>query len=217
MIILISITNKRGAIPINKTTLDYIEEVASSASTPAGGSASAISGALGCALMIKATKLLSKKKLPNKDIKALHTMQSKLEVAKDTFISLARLDSEAFKEVLEAYKATNEDPLLKREAIESALIKATALPVKVMEYVVDVAPLQNKLLLYAPYSFISDVQTATLFLNVAFEGSKKNVFYNMKNIDNDNKVNRMVIQVEESSRQWSYFMRLFAQYELNDK
>lgn len=197
--------------------IEYIEEVASSASTSAGGSASALSGALGCALMIKATKLLLNKDLPTKDKKDLVNMQSQLQVAKDTFISLAHLDSEAFSEVLKTYKLKDIDPIDKLEAIESALIKATALPIKVMEYVVDVAPIQNKLLLYAPYAFISDVETATLLLNVAFEGSKKNVFYNMKNINNDTKVNRMSIQVEESTRQWSYFMRLFAQYQLNDK
>lgn len=197
---------------MSKKAIDYLDEVASEQPTPAGGSASAMSGSLACALMLKAVKILLRKKTSVQDIKQLSTMLSQLNVAKDSFISFATLDSEALHEMI---KATNlpDDDVNKEEVIQNTLIKATMMPLRVMEYVCDVAPIQDKLLLYAPYSFISDVQTASLLLNVAFEGSKKNVLYNIKSITRKQEVDRILIQTEELTRQWSYFLRVFEQYE----
>lgn len=198
---------------MTNSTVDFIEQVASDQSTPAGGSASAMSGALGCALMLKAVKLLLKQKEHAGDKQQLQSMQVILEEAKETFMNFATLDSELFDEFMKAQQKKDIDANLKQDTVENALIKATELPLKVMAQVVDLSVTVDKLLMYAPYSFISDVQTATLLLNVAFEGSKKNVLYNAKGIQTAQEVSSMLVQAEEMSHQWNYFIRLFDQYE----
>lgn len=192
--------------------MDFIEEVASDQPTPAGGSASAMSGALGCALMLKASKLLLKQRKHTND-KQLQAMQKQLEVAKANYIAFSALDSETFNEFLKATKIKHMDIKQKQDTIENALIKATELPLEVMKQTLDLAVTLDKLLVYGPYSFISDVHTATLLLNVAFTGSMKNVLHNIKSIKTDQEVNAIRVKVDEMSNQWNYFLHVFDQYE----
>lgn len=174
-----------------------------------------MSGALACALMLKAVKLFAKQKNHENDIQPLKELQSQLEVAKETFITLARVDGEVYQEVINAYKIQAQDKKQKQDSIEYLLLKATEVPLKVMMHVVDNAPIQDKLLMYAPQSFLSDVQIATLLLNVAFEGSKKNVIYNLKSINKNQQAISMQIKMEEMSQQWSYFFQSFNQYDID--
>ena len=68
-----------------------------------------MSGALACALMLKAVKLLAKQKKHEKDKPTLKDLQTQLEVAKETFIALAKIDSEVYQKVLSAYRIQDQD------------------------------------------------------------------------------------------------------------
>ena len=172
-----------------------------------------MSGALACALMLKAVKLLVKQKDHEKDIQTLKELQTQLEVAQETFSALSRIDSEAYQEVSNTDKIQAQDEKQKQDTTEDSPLKATELPLKVMAHVVEYAPIQDKLLMYTSHSLLGDVQLATLLLNVAFESAKKNIIYNLKSISTNQQAILMQIKVEEMSQQWSYFFRSFNQKE----
>ncbi len=194
--------------------IEFIDQVASTDPTVGGGSVSALSGSFGVALMLMIARLMKNKDKFEEHHQTLDNMIETLEKMKDLFINYVELDSKAFEQVMHAFKMTKEDDqekALRKQAIQEGFVKASLIPLQVMQRVVDVASIASELLSICPPSFISDGQVGVLMLNSCFEGAKKNVLINIDSIEDKHQKQQIQVKVDEASSQWKYYLQQIEQ------
>ena len=83
---------------------DFLNDLASSAPTPGGGSAAALNGAIGVALMTMVANLTAGKKGYEEFSDELSAVRDRLLPLRERFVSLIDEDAESFKKVMAAYQ-----------------------------------------------------------------------------------------------------------------
>jgi formiminotetrahydrofolate cyclodeaminase len=171
---------------IKDSSIDtFLEELASSAATPGGGSAAAIMGAMGAALVSMVCNLTIGKK---KYVEVEDEMKSVLEKAESLRVALTGMiadDVEAFNQVMAAYgmpKETDEEKEARSEALQAALKTATDVPLqcaKVSREVIDLAQIVAD---KGNLNVISDAGVAVLAGQAALRSAALNVLTNAKMI-----------------------------------
>ncbi|MEI8012515.1 MAG: cyclodeaminase/cyclohydrolase family protein [Candidatus Omnitrophota bacterium] len=151
-------------ISYNHHTLDqYLDELSQRQPVPGGGSAAAISGALGAALIAMSARYgLGKGKSEPVEQK-INDIIAIADKARLQFLFLAGRDAEAYQKVLQTRKAAD------KVAHNKALAEAAAVPC-------DIMYLCENCLLLTPYLFqegnpflFSDVKAAEAFLRSAID------------------------------------------------
>jgi formiminotetrahydrofolate cyclodeaminase len=162
---------------------EFLEGLASSAATPGGGSAAAIIGAMGAALVSMVCNLTIGKK---KYVEVEDEMKSVLAKAEELRLALTGMiadDVKAFDAVMAAYgkpKETPEEQEARNEAIQSALKVATDVPLrccKVSREVIDLAAVVSE---KGNLGVISDAGVAVLAGYAALRSAALNVLTNAK-------------------------------------
>jgi len=111
------------------TAAAFIADLASASPAPGGGSASALSGSMGAALLEMAVRITLKINVGDGDIPLLQA----LTPLKDQCFRLIEEDAAAFRKVMDAYglPKTNDDEKRERSAaIQEALKTATRVPLR---------------------------------------------------------------------------------------
>jgi formiminotetrahydrofolate cyclodeaminase len=163
---------------------EFVNELASSSSTPGGGSASSIVASFGFSLVSMVMGIYQKKN-PNDEIATL------INDAKETaflLLELSSKDAEAFNkfmEVLKLPKDTDEEKEKRKKLMQDALIGAALVPLEVIETIYKKQYLLEKAKDFCPKSAISDLWSALCFIDSAFEGAKANVIINLQAIKDD--------------------------------
>jgi len=189
---------------------EFINQIASTDPTRGGGSVSAFSGSLGVSLLLMVARLMRNKEKFVEYHDTLDNMIETLDKVKDMFIGYVDQDSDAFNEVMNAFKLPKDDEnerVIRKESIQQAFIKASLIPLQVMQRVNDVANIASELLSMCPPSFISDGQVGVLMLNSCFEGARKNVLINIESIEDEHQKQQIQIKVDEASSQWKYYLQ----------
>jgi formiminotetrahydrofolate cyclodeaminase len=172
---------------LEKKVSELIEQISSSSPTPGGGSVSALTGALGAALSIMVTNLTIGKKKYETVQEEITKLKYELENDIKLFYELYEKDSEAFNEVMAAFKLpkTNEEEIIKRsDAIEQATVKATQTPIKVIEHINSIVKKTARVGEIGNQNSISDVGVALSLLKAAADGAFLNVMINTKSMNN---------------------------------
>ncbi len=121
---------------LTRTLTDFLDELAASSAAPGGGSAAALSGAVGVALTSMVCRLtIGKPKYADAQQEMEDTLR-RAEELRTSFTQLIERDTEAFNSVMRAYglpKETEEEKQKRSEAIQEAVREATLVPLKVME------------------------------------------------------------------------------------
>jgi len=115
--------------------VDLLDAFASNAPVPGGGSASALSGALGVSLLIMAASLPKSRTGAPEEAADLAEAAARLRPLRDTLVALIDDDSDAYKAVMKAMKLPKDSPDEKAariDALQSALKDATDVPLDVM-------------------------------------------------------------------------------------
>ncbi|MBU1006418.1 MAG: cyclodeaminase/cyclohydrolase family protein, partial [Candidatus Omnitrophica bacterium] len=99
----------------NETLAQYIKTLAAKTPVPGGGSAAALCGALGTALLEMACNFTAGKKGHEADEADIHSCLASLKALREEFTALIDEDSKAYSRIHDAFKAKDE------KAIESAL------------------------------------------------------------------------------------------------
>jgi formiminotetrahydrofolate cyclodeaminase len=177
-----------------QTLVEFLDALSSSAPAPGGGSVSALSGALGAALVSMVCNLtLGKKKYADvqQDITAL-VEQS--EALRGELTALLQADVEAYTGVSIAYrmpKETDEQKAARSAAIQEALKKATVVPMQIAETcgrVLDLCtPAAEKGNVYA----VSDAGVAALMAEAGLRSAALNVIININAIKDQDFANEM--------------------------
>jgi len=200
--------NTKGVIAMNfmDMTLSEFQSVLSSEDpTPGGGTASAVAlgqaGALTC--MVAKLTLGSNK------------WESSWPIAHETLTiatpileragQLANEDSEAFNEVMQAYrmaKSTDDEKTVRRQAILESTLQATLVPLETAENAVRLLSILPNLAKYGNENAVTDVGVAGLLASAAAKGALFNVKINLGGLDDIQKeqIEPQVQKLTENAR-----------------
>ncbi len=164
---------------------DFLRELASKASVPGGGSVSAVTGAMAAALISMVCNLTTgnKEYAVEERIKGI---AEKSENLRDELSKLVDKDADAFSDVIHAIKMpqeTEEDKVLRHEAIQHALQKAALVPLKTMELSKDALLLAREVAECGSKNAISDAGVAAILADAAIKAAKINVDINLASIE----------------------------------
>ena len=163
----------------------FLDQLASKASTPGGGSAAAIMGAMGAALLSMVANLtVGKKKYEDVE----EEMQGFLEQSEEMrarLTGMIQADVDVFDKVMAAYgmaKETEEEKAARSEAIQAALKEATDVPLACAQLCADVIELCRPVAEKGNLNVISDAGVAVLAAHAALRSAALNVYINIGGI-----------------------------------
>lgn len=164
------------------TVGQLLDALAAPDPTPGGGTASAIAGAMGASLLIMVTGLAKSKTNTDDEKAALGAARLALEPLRAELMRLADADSDAFDQVMAAYrrpKATDEEKAARTSAIQAALRQATVVPLETLRACAAAMPLAAQVAEAGNRSAASDVGVAIGLLEAAAAGAEANVRINL--------------------------------------
>ncbi len=164
------------------TVSQLLAALASPAPTPGGGTAAAITGAIGTSLLVMVAGLAKSKNNTDDEKAALSAARQALEPIVTTLTDLADRDTAAFDEVMAAYrlpKATEEEKAARSRAIQAALRGATEVPLETLRACVAAIDRGRVVQDYGNPSADSDVGVAMGLLRAAADGAAANVRINL--------------------------------------
>jgi formiminotetrahydrofolate cyclodeaminase len=196
---------------VDMTVNGFLKELGSSSPAPGGGSVSALAGANGCALVSMVGNLTVTKK----KFKALEESQKKefeesLKVftnSKECFIDLVDKDTEAFNDLMLAYKLPkeSEEEINNRNIeIEKSTIGCIKVPLKVALLGLECLRELPSIIKYGNRNTVSDQGVSALMLYSSIEGAAMNVLINLPGLSDENlkkefttTINDVILEAEE--------------------
>ncbi|HIC93096.1 MAG TPA: methenyltetrahydrofolate cyclohydrolase [Anaerolineae bacterium] len=165
-----------------KPVTAFLDELASSAPAPGGGSVAALSGALGAALVSMVCNLTVGKKKYAAVEEEIKGLLARSEALRQELINLLEEDVRVYTKVSQAYKmprATEEEKRARAEAIQDALKEATAVPMAVAEACVKVLDLCTPVAEKGNVMAVSDAGIAALMAEAGLRSAALNVLINL--------------------------------------
>jgi len=159
----------------------FLDELAGAAPTPGGGSAAAIIGAMGAALLSMVCNVTLGKKgqeAVESDVKAVRDESERLRAR---LTAMVAEDIAAFDGLMAAYrlpKASDEEKSRRAEAIQSNLRAATETPLACARACAEVVVLARRVAEIGFAGVISDAGVGVLAANSALRGAALNVYIN---------------------------------------
>jgi formiminotetrahydrofolate cyclodeaminase len=165
--------------------IDLLDAFRSSEPTPGGGSASALSGAIGASLLAMVAGLPKPRVRTPEDGQRLADTRSRCAAISDRLAALMDRDSEAYDGVVAAFRLpkTSEDEKAARTArIQDALRSATEAPLEVMRVCLDAIHLAETVAELGNASAASDVEVGLELLGAGLRGAGVNVAINLTSL-----------------------------------
>ncbi len=173
---------------VRLTLGEFVDELSLDTPTPGGGSAAALFGALSAALSAMVANLTVGKKGYESVQPELKEAAVKAQAAKDEMLKAIDEDTRAFDMVMEAYRlpgGSEDQAREKAAALQRAYIKATRVPLGVLEKSVALLGLAKTAALKGNKNSLSDAGVAALAAEAAAAGARYNVLINLPNIPDD--------------------------------
>ena len=167
---------------ITQRPLDaFLDELASGAPTPGGGSAAAIMGAMGAALVSMVCNVTIGKKGHEAVASEMQSVRDESEELRMSLTAMVADDIAAFDGLMAAYrlpKISEEDKSLRAAAIQSNLLAATETPMACARACAQVVALSKRAAERGYAGVISDVGVGVLAANTALRSAALNVYIN---------------------------------------
>jgi formiminotetrahydrofolate cyclodeaminase len=163
----------------------FLDELASSAPTPGGGSAAAVMGAMGAALLSMVCRLTVGKKDYESVEASMREALARSESLREQLTAMVAADVQVFEALMAAYKlprSTDPEKLARGQAIQEALKQATDVPLECAAACAEVLGLSRQVALQGHRSVISDAGVAALVAHAALRSAALNVFINVPSI-----------------------------------
>ena len=167
---------------IDKPVSQFLDELASDAPAPGGGSVAALTGALGAALVSMVCNLTVGRK---KYAEVEDEIRKVLDRSESLRVELGRLieeDVSAFNRVSEAMKMprdTEEQKAVRQDAVQKALKAATEVPMQVAAACTRVIELCEPVANMGNINAVSDAGVAVLMAEAALKSAALNVMINL--------------------------------------
>ncbi|MCK4570470.1 cyclodeaminase/cyclohydrolase family protein [Candidatus Bipolaricaulota bacterium] len=152
----------------------YLDDVASKAPTPGGGSVAAVVAALGAALGSMVTAISGGKS----DHDQIEALSKECSSMRETFLRLSLEDQSAFDAVMSALKLSKDDPS-RADRVEATVQAAAEAPLTIAQSCLDLLIVLESLVPVASRHCISDVGAAAHLALAALRASLLNVHINI--------------------------------------
>lgn len=172
----------------NTTVRRMVERLATSDPAPGGGSAAAVAGAMGAALVQMVVELTVGRPLAEGHEETLAEIRTAAAAWQSELINLAELDANAYEAVVRARRLPRDSERERRARtvqVDAAVREATRIPLAaakaasaVLDLAEQVAPIGNR-------NAISDVGVAGLLAVAALRGAALNVEINLPSLGSD--------------------------------
>lgn len=170
-------------------TLDqYVRELAGGEATPGGGSAAALVGTLGAALVSMVGNLTIGRKKYAAVQEQMEQLIADAVRVQEEMLNLVSEDTEVFEMVMAAYKlpkATDEEKAHRQDAINEALRTACSVPLRTADAAIRVLRLARFAAEHGNTNAISDAAVAGLTAQASLESALLNVRINLKALPQD--------------------------------
>src|SRR6185295_14997992 len=185
---------------LDKSLSQFLDELASGAPTPGGGSVAALSGAMAAGLLTMVCNLtIGKKQYADFEAEA-HTLRERAEALRGELQALAQADVDVFDHLSAAYKlprTTDADAASRRAAIQKVTRGATEIPLRVARAVTALLPLCAPLARHGNRNAVSDVGVAVLLVQAAVPAALLNVEINLAVLEDQMFVRQTRAQAED--------------------
>ncbi|MHB9131063.1 MAG: cyclodeaminase/cyclohydrolase family protein [Armatimonadota bacterium] len=171
---------------LNGSVQQYLDQLASGAPTPGGGSAAALTGALGAALLCMSARFtVGREKYADFQENAAAVLEEADGIRAD-LQRLTEEDAEAYARYGAATalpKSTDEEKAARRQAIQDATRASAQVPMEIVRKNFRLLELAGILAENCNPNLVSDVVVATHFALAAFQSGLINVRANLKYLD----------------------------------
>ena len=185
---------------IAQNSLDeFLERLASAAPTPGGGSAAAIMGAMGAALVSMVCNVSIGKKGCEAVEPELLAIRAESEACRSRLNAMIAEDVAAFDGLMAAYKlpkASDEDKAHRSAAIQASLTRATLVPLDCARTCAAVMALARRAGEHGYVGVVSDAGVGVLAAYAALRGAALNVFINAPALKDREAAERYVDEIE---------------------
>jgi methenyltetrahydrofolate cyclohydrolase len=162
-----------------------LDELAGSAPTPGGGSAAALMGAMGAALVSMVCNLTIGRKGYEGEEAEMRQALDEAEALRKRLTAMIDADVQAFDGLMAAYKlprATEQDKASRSHAVQQALKQATDVPLGCAQACAEVVELARRVAPIGSRSVISDAGVASLAAYAGLRSAALNVAINVPSI-----------------------------------
>lgn len=184
---------------IDRTVSDLLAALRSSEPTPGGGSASALAGATGAALLAMVAGIPKPRATTDQDVERLEAAGSRCAELSERLATLIDRDSDAYNVVMGAYrlpKQTDEEKATRTGRIQDGLREAIAAPLDVMRACSDAIEQAAVVAAYGNRNAASDVQVGLELLGAGLRGAKLNVEINLGSVKDQEYVGRTRAEID---------------------
>lgn len=189
---------------VSMTLVDFANETASESIAPGGGSISAYVGSLGASLATMVANLSSHKKGWDDRWEEFSNWAEKGNYYKDELIRLVDQDTAAFNRIVMAFglpKATEEEKIIRKQAVQEATKFAIEIPFKVMETTYESMQVIKAMVELGNPNSVTDAGVGALCARSAVIGAYMNVRINATGYDDKNYVNDIVAKGKKIEEQ----------------
>jgi glutamate formiminotransferase/formiminotetrahydrofolate cyclodeaminase len=168
-----------------QSVAEFLEEVASAAPTPGGGSVSALAGALASALSAMVARLTIGKQKYAEHEASMREAEGKAVILQRELLDLVREDArayEAFRSASRLSQRTPEEVLLRERSLVEAARDATSVPLSTAEACVRALELALQVASLGNPNAVSDAGVAAWLARSGVEGAALNVRINLNDL-----------------------------------
>ncbi len=159
---------------IDKPLQQYLDDLASSQSTPGGGSASALSGAMGAGLASMVARLTLGKADYTNVQQEIESLIQQTEQLRARFQQLIQEDIDAYGRLSACFKmprTTDEERVARAQAIQARLADAALVPLEVTEGAAELLRHCQRIAEIGNKTVLSDIATGTMLASSAGTGA----------------------------------------------
>jgi len=170
---------------VNMSVRDFLDETASNSPVPGGGSIAALSAAFSAALTQMVANLTNDKKGYEEVQEEVKLVGEKASRMKNIFIEYIDKDSEAFTEVMNAFKLSKGTPKeieSRKVSIQEATKKAALIPLNVARVAYQMMDITKIVVEKGNKNAITDAAVATMLARTAILSALYNVKINLSSI-----------------------------------
>lgn len=167
---------------------EFLEKLASNAPTPGGGGGAAMAGALAVALTSMVGNLTVGKEKFAAHEEEVQNILTKAEALRLKMLSLVSADAEVFNNFMACYrmpKATEEEKLVRNQAIQNAAKEAAGVPFEIAQSCLEVMKLADRIAIIGNHGAITDAAVSAIMARAALRSAVYNVVVNLKLIKDE--------------------------------
>lgn len=172
---------------IDQPLREYLNDLASDAPTPGGGSASALTGAMAAALASMVGRLTFHKAEYANVATEIESLVQHTEQVRTRFQQLVQEDIEAYGQLSASYKlprSTEEERMARSQAIQKRLETAARVPLEMVENAAQLMQSCQRIAEVGNVNILSDIVTSSILALASAEGAAVMVRINLRYLKN---------------------------------